>query len=231
MDESVLRGLREHASSRGTSLNDLLVRDLFISLNDWNRKRDQSADNRWLRLNLPINLRTPAHESLSAANVISYAFLDRRPTDLAHPDALLSSISQDMRAVQKDKLSLYFLYGLGVATSMPRLFSAVVKIRRCMATAVMSYLGDPSRRFVGRLPRRGGKIVSGNLVIEQIIGCPPIRDRTCAAMSVGTYGGELALGMQCDPKHFSNEDSQELLETYASQLRATAAAHTIEATV
>jgi hypothetical protein len=91
----------------------------------------------------------------------------------------------------------------------------------CFTTAVLTNLGDPTRRFVARLPRTPSGLSVGNLVLEQITGGPPVRPLTKAAFSIFNSSRNLSVSLKCDPHSYSSLDTQRLLGQYVAQLRST----------
>ena len=90
---------------------------------------------------------------------------------------------------------------------------------RCFATAVFSNLGDIARHFNAEFPLDDGRIVAGTLVLDEILGFPPIRPHTRAAFMVGRYAGRCRVCVRCDPTAFAAADVQELLASYVGRLR------------
>ena len=97
-EESTIRG-RRISQRLGVTLNDLLVRDLFLALAEWRSRQNIDNDGHWLRMVIPMNLRTAGDRLLPAANVVGNAFLDRRGPDFADADRLLRSIHKEMSLV------------------------------------------------------------------------------------------------------------------------------------
>jgi hypothetical protein len=79
----------------GVAVNDLLIRDCFLTLKRWRmRTGDQSG---WIRVAVPVNLRTRADRRLPAANKASLVFLDRLARHMADPQRLLHSVHEERR--------------------------------------------------------------------------------------------------------------------------------------
>ncbi len=78
--------LRQVARRNKVSLNDLLTRDVFLAVRDWNSHVGPQSPGRWLRVNMPVSLRSGIHDSMPAANAMSYTFLTRRVADCADPN-------------------------------------------------------------------------------------------------------------------------------------------------
>ena len=110
------------AAERSVMLNDLLVRDYFLMLAQWNRGTSQAR--RPLRILIPTNMRRREDLRLPAANVFSYAFITRYARDCEDREALLDSIRDEMAAIKRDKRGLYYEAALRLICMCPPLFGA-----------------------------------------------------------------------------------------------------------
>jgi hypothetical protein len=81
-------------------------------------------------------------------------------------------------------------------------------------------MGDSARRFRPHFLRREGKLVAGNLVIENFGGVPPLRPMTHAGIGVNTYLGQLIVNVQMTPGLFAANDVQRFLDLYVRHIRA-----------
>lgn len=217
-----VRGLRRAAAAVGGTRNDVLVRDLMLTLSAWPSAGRRPAGWRNMRVCVPQNLRDPDDARMPACNAISFAFLTRRARRSAAPDALLASIVQEMAAVRRWKLSLFFLAGL--ATLQPLgVLSWFLRRSMCFATAVLSNMGDPAWHFRANLPWRAGGLAVGNLTLQGLVGSPPVRGLTRAALGVIGCGDAMTISLRCDPGSFSPDEAEKLLDEYVSRLRTTAA--------
>lgn len=212
-DVDETRRLRSGAPE-GATLNDLLLRDLLLVLNRWNA--DHGSGGR-LRINMPTNLRGRDDAALPAANVISYSFLDRKLSRRTDPAALLQSIGRETAAIKRDRPGLLFLGGLGFACGFRGFVPWMLARRRSFATALLTNLGRLWAR--SPLPRREGKLIAGDAVLERVSAAPPIRPLTRAAFAAIDYGQRMTIALRCDPASFSHEQSQELLERFVTQVR------------
>jgi hypothetical protein len=104
--------------------------------------------------------------------------------------------------------------------AIPRGMQMAMTGERCFATAVLTNVGDPTRRFSVRFPRQeDNRLVIGNLLLENILGSPPLRPLTRAGAAITAYGGRLTLSLRCDPHCFSREQTRDLLAAYVTQVR------------
>jgi hypothetical protein len=90
----------------------------------------------------------------------------------------------------------------------------------CLCTAVLTNLGDPTRRLQSRFPRQDGKLVVGNLLITGAGGAPTLRRHTHAAISVNTYCEQLTFTLHMNTMLFTREDAERFLGIYVAEIRS-----------
>jgi hypothetical protein len=201
------------------TLNDLLLRDLFVTLAEWNRSTPEAG--RPIRILVPTNLRAEEDCRMPAANVLSFAFLVRRATEIADQHRLLTGIRDETKLIKRWRLGLYFVGGLAIASRWPSLLRWFLNRRWPFATAVFSNLGNIFSQTP--LPRDQGKLVSGGLMMDQVGGVPPLRRDTRLGIVVATYAGQLCVFLRCDPRWFSGDMQRQLLAAYARRIAKTIA--------
>jgi hypothetical protein len=199
------------------------MRDLFVTLRRWNAEHEREPGRRRLRILMPQNLRERADRAMPATNLLGFAFVTRRADQCLAPRELLTSIHEETEAVRRGQLSRYFIGGLAAVQSASML-RRVLDSSLCFSTAILTNLGDPTRRFVARFPRGDGGLVVGNLLFDRIEGVPPLRPRTRAAFSLFNSARTLSISLKCDPHLFSPADTQELMNQFLAQLAESARA-------
>jgi hypothetical protein len=210
--------LKDTAVAHGVTLNDLLLRDMLLVARDWNRAHGQARGGP-LRINVPVFVRGRLGRDIPASNGIGFAFVTADPDRFRDPDALLRDVYRQTQRIKQWKLALYFLGGLAAAARFPRLVRWVLGRKKPLATVVLSYLGPALAQLA--LPRRDGKLVSGNVVVERMAGVPPVRPLTRASMVVLEYAGELTLAVRTDVHHFGPQDTRALVDAFAARLAET----------
>ncbi|NLX96222.1 MAG: hypothetical protein GXY83_08595 [Rhodopirellula sp.] len=221
-DRTEHQQFRDAAGRCGATPNDLLLRDLFLALEQWNRSHSVWPRRRWLRIMMPTDLRSGDDHEMPAANMTGYTFLSRLASDCARPDALLRSIRNETALIKYRRSGAAFMDTLFVASQVKWLLPLLLSRRLCLATATLSNAGDPSRRFTARLPRQSGRIVCGDLLLEEITGVPPLRAQTRATVSVSQYHRRLTVSVRCDPHLFRQQDTAAFLDLYVEHLRRSA---------
>ena len=222
LDVSQTQRLRAAAIKEGVTVNDLLVCDMFQTLQQWNARHPRENASRHLRINMPVLMQQRAEGHVSAANTLSYTFLTRRASECGDRARLLESIRSQIDQIKRYDMGTLFLDGLAVVQRIPGLLPWLLDGRRCLATVVLSNVGNPIRQFPRGLLDESGKAVAGDVTLEGITGSPPIRRQTHAAFGVGHYAGRLTISALFDPRHFTPHDVRQLLVMYTAQIEATA---------
>lgn len=232
--EQTLR-LRETAHAAGATLNDLLLRDMFLSIDAWNRRyggghgpgghRPGGRRRGWLKVSMPTNLRRQGDELMPAANMVSHTFITRRASECDDPQSLLAGIAHETASIKRTHRGLCFIRSIEAVQAfccgrMPQSLLG----RRSLATVVLSNLGCIERGlgedFLALAP--SGPITAGNLTLESVTTAPPVRSHTSAAVMAYCYGERLNIGLNCDRNVFSREQSREFLREYVERLEKTA---------
>ena len=214
------RQLRLVARRHGTTVNEILIRDLFRAINRWRRRRHLGRDQEWIRLSIPINLRTAGQESLPAANVVSMVFLDRRREQVDSND-LLAGIRREMQCIKRNRLGLTFIWSLKALGLVPGATSMMTRSRKCMATCVLTNLGQLFRKTP--LPRHEGRLQVGDLLLTDVDILAPIRRGTYAALATFQYANSQQFTMHSDPRAITTAEADELLTMYSELVTQSAA--------
>ncbi len=209
--------MRKWTSAQKVTVNDVLLRDLFVTLHDW--MSDQSIDigSRYLRILMPQSLRGRGDAAMPTTNDIGFAFLARRGNLIQKPADLLESLAPETAAIRKDNLSRHFIGGLAAVQSMG-LLPWMLNGSSCFSTAVLTNFGNSWRRFQAKLPPADGGLTAGNLVYDGLTGTPPCRPNTAAAFCVCTSADQIFVSLKHDPFHYTLDESHELLSRYIDQI-------------
>jgi hypothetical protein len=218
-DRATLGNLSAAAKQAGVKLNDLLTREIILSMVKWH---EQVSGLPWpgnLRVMVPMNLRTAEDEHQSATNIVGMVPLDRSPRTLTRSKSFLRGIYYEMNYFKFFRFGVEFL-------NVVRTFEAVTGLRvltekdRCRATTTFSNMGRVF--FDSTLPRVDGKLRSGGLTLERVESAPPTRRRTSTAFTSLSYNGTLSLIMNYDRTIMTEQTARELLDHIGDCIRATA---------
>ncbi len=209
--------LRDLATRHGVMLNDFLLAEMFRAMAIWNQTHDGSRGKRF-RIMMPSDLRDVPDFSMPAANMTSYNFITRHRKACLDSLKLARSIREETAAIKNENRGRYFVESLMASSYVPGLLRYLTSARRCVATITVSNMGDPTRRFLATFPRRGGKLVCGNLTLQKMLGVSPMRPMTRASVSIVTFYRDLILNVRCDPNCMRVADARAFLATYVDCL-------------
>lgn len=217
-DEKQLKGLITAArQSRGT-LTDLFLRDIFLAMDDWNRRHGGTTWNRCLRIMVPSDLRGADDQHMPACNVIGMYNLDRFMWMFRNPRLLMTSVRLEMKILKFFRFGIAFVRAAAILTRWKWWTSVMRRPNRCFTTTVVSNVG---RLFLSApLPRREGKLVCGNMVLDEIQCAPPIRPLTFAGFALSTYAGRCTLMMNYDRRRWTRATAEDFMEVVSGRLHA-----------
>lgn len=219
LNASVQRKLRQVARRWDVTINELLVRELMLTIRDWNQRRTPLQEHDSISILVPTNLRNMDHDHMSAANVMSYVAFQRTAAELRQPQQTLESINEESRFYKRWRYGAAFLDGLRVLRWMPGLLRFILSRKRSLSTAILSCIGDPSLAITANFPvNEDGNPVLGNLVFDDLNTAPPIRPGSHAAFTTWHFSNKLRLGVRCDPQRFTLESAQSLLDLFTDRV-------------
>ena len=218
LPKDVTKQLRAVAQTLSASVNDLCILEMLRLIGSWNRSAGDASLKRWIRLAIPVSLRTPDHDQMPAANMVSLAFVTRKGAECDDVMTLLQSIRKQTVEALHTQEGFVLLKCIRFLRRVPGLLSLVLRTKSCFGSIILAYVGDVRLLFSGRLPQHHGKWVAGNVTIDRIDGVAPIRPNTRAAMSIGSYAGEMIINLRTDRAALSHEDAADFLAQFAARL-------------
>lgn len=225
LSPTVQRSLRQAARRYDVTVNELLVRELMLTLRDWNQRHTTVKENDQISIMVPTNLRNLDHDQMPAANVMGSVAFQRSLSEMADSDKLLASIKEESQFYKKWRYGAAVLDGLKVLRWLPGSLRLILNRKRSISTAMLSCIGDPSLAISAIFPvNADGNPIFGNLVFEDLNTAPPIRPLSHASFTTWHFSNKLRLGVRCDAEVFSQESAQELLDLFTERVVALACA-------
>lgn len=164
---------RIHVAARrlGVTINDLLLRDLFFTLRDWNSSRSPRGTREPIRIAIPMNQRSPTEERMTAVNAVSIVYLDRSPGRLADPTGFLAGVHGEMEDIKYWHMGATLTQVLGLVGAIPGGLLAFVKSKYMKSTSLLSNLGVLDARSLCGV--RGGRSGVGDGTLDGVEFYPP----------------------------------------------------------
>jgi len=222
LDLDTTAGVRKASVRYGVTPNDLLTRDLFLALAEWRSHQNIADDGQWLRMMIPMNLRTTADRLLPAANLVSSVFLDRRGQDFVDADRLLRSIHEEMDLIKRLELGFTFIFSTALCRRFFGGLKKQVRADKCTVSCIFTNLGTPFAHVP--LPRHERCIVAGNVTLVDVNIVAPVRPYSCVTVAVVLYAHRLSITLHYDPRPLSQEQAADLLDTFVLRIHASIAA-------
>jgi hypothetical protein len=220
-DQASTERLRAAASADGASLNDSIIAAVMRAAVAWNTRAGRRRCR--VRVTMPVNLRQPGQRA-PADNNLGYAFLDRTGEACADAGALAASIATATRWILDHNAAAFFLDAISFLARWPWLLRLTTRVPLCISTVVVSNIGDPSRRMRSGVGKADGRDAPADLVIRGVLGVPPLRPRTRAAIGVTTYAGGLSLCCLCSAHPDPHAGARQFLDLIGQELDAIAEA-------
>jgi hypothetical protein len=218
LDRETTAGVRNAAKRHGVTPNDLLASDMFLALAQWRSRQKIANEDQWLRMMVPMNLRTDADRLLPAADVVGSVFLDRRGPDFADADRLLSGIHEEMELIKRNQLGFTFVFSLAICRRLMGGLEKKVRADKCSVSCVFTNVGSFFAQST--LPQRDERIVAGNVTVLDMDLVAPIHPYTCVSVAVGLYADRLGVTLHYDPRPMSEAQAAELLDAYLGRIQA-----------
>ncbi len=214
--------LRDVAIAHGGTVNDILAVECFMLMENWNQQfpKLRFKPGGKYRILLPTNLRGRGDDEMPAVNMTSYNFLQRGPNACRDRIELMKSIRAETSKLKNQALGTEFIEALIHAASTKWALPLVTSFRRGLGSMILTSVGDPTKRYNARLPRKKGALVAGNLVLDDFTGAPPLRHRTRASIAITTYQRKLTICLRCDPYLFDQEHTTKMINMFMSGLRS-----------
>lgn len=205
LSDAETQWLRSAAKKDRATINDRLIRDVFLAMQEYVELHAPEWSRRLKRIMVPVNLRVKGDDALPAANVVAMVNIDRRPHRWANPTRMLRVLHWEMAAVKRLRLGVIFVLILG---TLHRRFGLqrFLSNERCQATCVVSNLGAVLPEF-------------SNDLVSAVEFYPPIRPLTAVAFGAATCGERLTLSLHYDAAAMSKDEATELLRSVCELLK------------
>lgn len=203
--------------------NEVAIAVALRALAQWNQSAGETGRNRQYRLAIPVNLRDRADEAMPAANRMSFVFLTRPAHLCLDLPRLLPTIRDEMQYIRDHGSQYNLMQVLPMLVRSPRLLRAGLAAPFCLATAVLTNLGDTTRRYRRRLAIEEGRPIIGNLRLRRVYGTPPLRPGMFWGCGLSESRDGLTLSARSSASVFSAEASTQMLALYVEGLREWAA--------
>jgi NRPS condensation-like uncharacterized protein len=217
---ALLNKVKLSARNTGSTLNDVLLRDLFMTLGSWNNLAGARPFGRRITIAVPVCMRAKTFQMMPATNFVSMHVLHVPNRLLPDSTKLLNYIHKVMKFVKSFEMGHTLVVFAMLAGSLPSGLVNFFRLPLSRATAVLTNLGIPFQD--SKLRTSDGRFGIPGLTLTALETLPPIRDRTRIAVSINSYDGDLRMTMRYDENYFDHDTAQMILDRYFDKIELTA---------
>lgn len=200
------------ARDRGVTVNDVFLAALLAAITEAVEESDG-----WVRLGVPVSLRTKSDHLLPAANRVSMVFLDRQRKDGLDHASLVTGIHDEMEIIRTHSLGHIMPMSLEVTRLLPGGLRRAARRPAPQATAVLSNLGRCFHR--SPLIGKSGALTIGASVLDSWWVVPPVRPGTTMAIATHETAGRRTVAAHLDPTALTPHAATMILERFAAWAR------------
>lgn len=218
IDAATARHVEAAARAEGVTVNDMLAAAFLAAVAEAARSaHSPGADEAWMRLGVPISLRTKCDYLLPASNRVSMVFLDRRREHCQDPRALVRGVHTEMELIRTHALGHIMPMSLELGRLMPGGLRRAANRPAPQATAVLSNLGRCFHR--SPLMDRTGTLRIGDSALESWWIAPPVRPGTALAVATHETGGKRIVAAHVDALALAPSMARTVLDHFVAWLR------------
>lgn len=217
LDATDVQAIDHRGRAAAVTVNDLLMAAFVATLGEWHAAEPARDEEAWIRVGVPMSLRTKSDYGLPAANRVSMVFLDRRAADRHDPDGLVRGLHAEMDVIRLHGLGHVFPLTLELGRLLPGGLRRLAERPAPQCTAVLSNLG----RCFHRSPLTGedGQVTLGAARLVGWWVVPPVRPGTAIAAATHETGGRRTIALHVAPSGPSAADARRLLEEWTRGVR------------
>jgi hypothetical protein len=218
IDSSTAQHVEAAARAEGVTVNDILAAAFLAAVTEATlATHATTADEAWVRLGVPVSLRTKSDHLLPAANRVSMVFLDRQREHCADHHALVGGVHAEMELIRSHALGHIMPMSLELGRLMPGGLRRAANRPAPQATAVLSNLGRCFHR--SPLTDESGTLRIGESTLTSWWIAPPVRPGTALAVATHETGGQRIVAAHVDPRALSPTITRTILDHLVGWLR------------
>jgi hypothetical protein len=206
------------ARAEGVTVNDIFAASFLAAVTEAVEQSGTSVmGDGWVRLSVPISLRTKSDHLLPAANRVSMVFLDRQRAHCDDQHALVKGVHAEMELIRSHALGHIMPMSLELGRLTPGGLRRAANRPAPQATAVLSNLGRCFHR--SPLADPSGSLRIGESVLESWWIVPPVRPGTALAVATHETAGRRIVAAHVDPTALPPTAARSVMDRFTAWLR------------
>ena len=209
--------IRSEAAVDGLTDNDMIVTAWFLALARWRQRSMPQHDRDWIRLLVPLSIRTIADRRRTACNRVAFVQIDRQPRGMCDRRGLLTGISRELGVIRRWQLDRTLLLALRIASFVPGQIERMARTARPRATSFVTNLGTAFDRLPLKRTHQG--LAVGGMDLTAIEMLTPLLRGMPAALAVAEFQGKWIASLNIDPRFLSLTQANQMLDDLQSSLQ------------
>ncbi len=197
-----------------STFNDAAIARMLQMLSNWNCEHGSASSKQRFRIMVPTELRTLRDRRSPAMNRLGFGFVVATKKDCENFHDLLRSVQSQTLSIRKYRLGLDFVEIFGMLAKYPKIAEWLIRRKRCLATGILTNMGDAFGRFRKHFEAVDGRFKVGDIFVESFAGYPPLRPKTHLGIGMSRCAGRLTMGMIIDGEVFSEEQAAQLSQRW-----------------
>lgn len=193
-------------------MNDFLLSAAFMTL----RKCSSVANNSYVNILNPVDLRTWSDRRSPASNRVGFAYIRRRNCDWDSPENLLVSVADQLRYVRKRGAAAELMKGIELVERVPRALRWIEQSGQFTPTVTVTCMSNL------QLGRRHGVQLDGDqwklagAKVDRIACIAPLPAGVPLAITVTDANGSIVITMRGNRSYFDEERLTRFGEVFCS---------------
>jgi NRPS condensation-like uncharacterized protein len=210
LPEELANAIQSRLNVVKVGLSPFIMAEYFRFVQSWMLQSDSmpvGERRNWIRVLYPTNFRLPLHRSVPAANILGFAFIDRKFNSDFRNDNLYFELHNTLTEISNMSMGAMFLTGIELCCRIPFLLKRILT-RRCLTSTIFTTIGNPCIFLPQKRFRRLRTIKIGNtdsvndIELLRIIGSPPLRPGTPVSFAMTKQPNEITFSNLIDVSSF-----------------------------
>ncbi len=220
ISSDIIKQLRKVASQQRVKLNTILLTEFFQATHDWNMAQSRDTQHDWIRMVVPMNIRSVSDRWLPSTNRSTVVQVDRRSSQFKNQHRLLRGIDNEINVIRNWHLDKIFLIAIRCMSLFPRWLASAAQNQKCRGAAVWTNMGEPISRFK-RVNVEGETRIGKMRLVDLDIG-GPVRYLTPVNLCVMQHHTRMRVTMRIDQRQLSRESAEQLFRLFIQRLKSLA---------
>ena len=213
-----VKRLSQHAKSNDVMLNSVLLGQFYGAIIELRTQLGNQQPDDWLRIILPMSIRSVSDRRLPVANRATLVQIDRCEKDMQDLKKFYQLLNREIMIIRGWQLDKIFLILIRMLSAFEPLLRRAAGNGKSRGLAVFTNLGEPLRKSERNSAREPD---SKAFIRPYEFDCTgPIRHGTPINLTISRYAKRIRVSMQYDRRAMDEDLAKGLLKAYCDRLNS-----------